>query len=260
MQVITRDDDGMRLAAAVRAVRSARLALALTGAGISVASGIPDFRSHGGLWTSFPPDEYATLEAFQANPAKAWRLYRALGRVLLGKRPNPAHHALARLEAAGLLHGIITQNVDGLHQAAGSKTVYEMHGEHYHLQCLQCGALEPITEAHMDADGVPTCVSCSFPLKPNVVLFGEPVRSMEDIDGLIDACDLLLVVGTSAQVYPAAGLVPAVKSRGGIIFEFNREQVLGRHGFGGISLLTDYYFAGDAEQTLPLLHRALEQC
>ncbi|MBP7517356.1 MAG: RNA polymerase subunit sigma, partial [Desulfobulbus sp.] len=124
------------LAAAAARLRSARKAVALTGAGVSVASGIPDFRSAGGLWTVFSPDEYATLEVFHRDPAKAWELYRALGRTLLGRSPNPAHHALAEMERQGLIQGIITQNVDNLHQQAGSTRVFEIHGDHQHLQCL----------------------------------------------------------------------------------------------------------------------------
>lgn len=260
MIVITGEETGGGLQAAARALRSARLPLALTGAGVSVASGIPDFRSHGGLWSEFSPDEYATLEVFRADPGKAWRLYRALGRVLVGKRFNEAHRALAELEKRQLLHGVITQNVDGLHQQAGSRVVHEIHGEHQHLHCLRCGLLAPMTEDLLDEEEVPCCAECDYPLKPNVVLFGEPVRALAEIEELIDQCDLLLVAGTSAQVYPAAGLVPAVKGNGGLIFEFNREQVLGQHGFGGMSILTDYFFAGDAAQMLPLLCRAVDRC
>ena len=258
--VITGTKTDNAVLAAARTLQSARLPLALTGAGVSVASGIPDFRSRGGLWTEFSPDEYATLEVFYADPAKAWRLYRALGRVLVGRRFNAAHRALAELEARGVLHGVITQNVDGLHQQAGSRVVHEMHGEHQHVQCLRCGLLIPMIEGVLDSDDVPCCEKCDFPFKPNVVLFGEPVRALAEIEDLIEQCDLLLVAGTSAQVYPAAGLVPAVKNNGGTIFEFNREQVLGRHGFGGMSPMTDYFFAGDVAETLPLLCRAVDRC
>jgi NAD-dependent deacetylase len=257
--IIGREDENA-LKQAVRALKAARLPLALTGAGVSVASGIPDFRSRGGLWTEFSPDEYATLEVFYADPVKAWRLYRALGRVLVGRQSNPAHQSLAELEAMRLLHGVITQNVDGLHQQAGSRVVFEMHGEHQHLHCLRCGLLVEMPDGLLDDDQVPRCESCAFPLKPNVVLFGEPVRKLAEIEELINQCDLLLVAGTSAQVYPAAGLVPAVKDNGGVIFEFNREQVLGQHGFGGMSVLTDYFFPGDVAMTLPLLRRAIDRC
>jgi NAD-dependent deacetylase len=237
---------------AVAAFRSATKAVALTGAGISVASGIPDFRSPGGLWTLFSPDEYATIEVFYRHPAKAWKLYRALGKTLQGKTPNPGHLALAELERQGLLAGLVTQNIDNLHQQAGSRTVLEIHGDHQHLQCLQCGALEPVTAEHYRLEEVARCRHCAFPLKPNVVLFGEEVRHLDEIHALISGCDLLLVVGTSAQVYPAASLPSRVRRQGGLIFEFNQESALSENGPDGQA---DFFFRGDAGVTLPLLAR-----
>lgn len=235
---------------AVHHFRSARLPVALTGAGISVASGIPDFRSRGGLWSKFSPDEYATLEVFLRNPEKAWQLYRALGRILDGKEPNEAHHALARLEEAGLLHGVVTQNVDMLHQRAGSMNVLEIHGEHRNLQCLRCGAQEEAVEKHYSSTDPPHCRKCGYVLKPNVVLFGEPVRKLDEIHELLEECDLLLVIGTSAQVYPAAGLSVQVKEKGGLIFEFNIEETALTRGQSYSAVGTDYFFQGDAAVTL----------
>lgn len=252
MKVIGSETD-RRLADAAALVRRSRRTVALTGAGISVGSGIPDFRSPGGLWSVFAPDEYATLEVFQRNPEKAWKLYRALGNTLLGKVHNPAHRALAELEERDLLAGVVTQNVDNLHQQAGSRVVLEIHGDHQHLQCLRCSHLEAVVEEHYRMSDIPHCPACSAVLKPNVVLFGEPVRKMDAIERLTAGCELLLVIGTSAQVYPAAGLPLAVKHRGGMIFEFNREQALGRDRFSGASLITDYFFEGDVERTLPML-------
>src|SRR5262249_1846900 len=155
-------------------------------------------------------------------PEKAWRLYRALGRTLLDREPNPAHRALAVLAASGRLAGIVTQNVDGLHQRAGSPRVLEIHGEHGRLQCLGCERLEPFLRGHLEDGPIPRCAACGHPLKPNVVLFEEPVREMTEIDRLLEGCDLLLVVGTSAEVYPAAGLSVQVLERGGSLLEFNR--------------------------------------
>jgi NAD-dependent deacetylase len=240
------------LTAAAALLRSARKAVALTGAGVSVASGIPDFRSAGGLWTVFSPDEYATLEVFQRNPAKAWELYRALGRTLLGRSPNLAHRALAEMERQGLIQGIITQNVDNLHQQAGSTRVFEIHGDHQHLQCLHCATLVAATADHYQAAEIPRCPHCASPLKPNVVLFGEPVRQLEAIHACLADCDLLLVAGTSAQVYPAAALPALVRDRGGRLFEFNREQALSATEHGQVEFL----FLGDVGRTLPLLLRA----
>lgn len=255
-------EDEAYLAVTVERFRAARCAVALTGAGVSVESGIPDFRSPGGLWTRFPPETYATLEAFRSHPERAWELYRAMGRMLEGKAPNPAHRALAELEAAGRLAGVITQNVDGLHQAAGSRKVVEIHGDHRRLQCLACARLEPVREEYLAPGPMPRCPSCGAPLKPNVVLFGEAVRGMEYVDALLDRCDLLLVAGTSARVHPASGLPAAVKWKGGCVYEFNREPtvlsdgsdagdpftLLARPLNGGVS---DYLFLGPVGETLP---------
>ena len=237
-------------------LKTATQPAALTGAGISVASGIPDFRSPGGLWSVFSPEDYATLDIFYRQPAKAWELYRALGRVLVNKKPNPAHRALAELEQQGWLNGIVTQNIDNLHQQAGSRRVFEIHGDHQHLQCLQCGHLQPLEPTQYQAAGVPRCPDCGFPLKPNVVLFGEAVRDLEAIHAFIGNCDLLLVIGTSAQVYPAAALPAMVRGHGGRIFEFNREPALnpGEQGKGGDK--DDYFFPGDVGLTLPSLVEA----
>jgi NAD-dependent deacetylase len=251
------ESSGKHLARAVSTFKDARKVAALTGAGISVGSGIPDFRSPGGLWSVFSPEEYATLDVFYNNPAKAWELYRALGAVLQGKTANAAHAALADLEEQELLSGIVTQNVDNLHQKAGSRTVFEIHGDHQHLQCLQCGMLEKVQEEHYQSSGVPRCLQCDYPLKPNVVLFGEAVRNLEEIESFIHDCDLLLVIGTSAQVFPAAGLPHTVKQNGGAIFEFNQEQTLGRGSFSGIGTMTDFFFQGDVVRTLPRLAKAL---
>jgi NAD-dependent deacetylase len=242
-----KDKDGLTEAA--RAVRAAKHVAALTGAGISVGSGIPDFRSPGGLWDIFSPEEYATLEVFYRNPAKAWELYRALGKVLVGKRPNAAHRALAELEQLGWLQGIVTQNIDNLHQQAGNRRVFEIHGDHQHLQCLHCGDLQPVAPDLYQGTAVPLCTHCSFPLKPNVVLFGEAVRELEAIHQFVADCDLLLVIGTSAQVYPAAALPAMVRQRGGRIVECNREPALSVAG----SVRTDCFLQGDVVHTLPML-------
>ncbi len=245
------------LAEAVDTFKTASCPVALTGAGISVNSGIADFRSPGGVWTIFSPDEYATLNVFLKNPQKAWKLYREMGKGLFGKKPNEAHKVLADLERKGLLKGLVTQNVDNLHQVAGSKNVLEIHGDHQHLQCLQCEAVIPVTSDHYTRHEVPVCAHCRSPLKPNIVLFGEAVRSLKAIETLIFACDLLLVIGTSAQVYPAAGLPVLVKERGGLIYEFNQEPALSAHEYANTAPFTDYFFSGDLAATLPLFGRSV---
>ncbi len=245
------------LAEAVEKFKTASCPVALTGAGISVNSGIADFRSPGGVWTIFSPEEYATLDVFLKNPQKAWKLYRQMGKGLLDKKPNQAHQVLADIEQSGLLKGLVTQNVDNLHQAAGSINVLEIHGDHQHLQCLQCDTIIPVTIDHYSMKDVPTCIHCQSPLKPNVVLFGEAVRSMDRIEELIINCDLLLVIGTSAKVYPAAGLPALVKQQGGLIYEFNQEQALSAPGYRKMSTISDYFFEGDLASTLPLFGRSV---
>lgn len=245
MQTVRPGDAGL-LAEAAGAFSAARRPCALTGAGVSVESGIPDFRSPGGLWTDYPPEEYATLSAFRRDPARAWRLFRALDALLRGRRPNPAHAALAALEAAGRLELLVTQNIDGLHQAAGSQRVAEIHGDGRRLHCIACGRLEEAAAGRVAGGGFPRCPGCGAPLKPNVVLFEEPVRGLGEIAVAIGRCDLLLVAGTSALVHPAASLPGIVRRSGGLVLEFNLEATaLTREGG------TDYFFPGPAGETLP---------
>jgi NAD-dependent deacetylase len=242
------EDDAITRAADALA-RAERVA-ALTGAGISTESGIPDFRSAGGLWAIFDPGEYATLSCFLREPEKAWRMYRALAASLVGRRPNAGHVALARLEEAGRLQGIVTQNIDGLHQAAGSRHVMELHGEARNLQCLACGRLEPARVAHLTPGPAPHCEDCGAFLKPNVVLFEEAVRDLDRAGELVRECDLLLVIGTSTEVVPAGALPARVRAGGGSILEFNLEPTaqtasgLGRSGA---------FVAGRVGTTLPLV-------
>lgn len=224
--------------------KEGRYPIALTGAGISVPSGIPDFRSPGGLWSVFKPEEYATLEVFLQNPDKAWELYRALGKVLMDKVPNQGHTALATLEKNNVLRAIITQNVDRLHQMAGSSNVIEIHGEHQHLHCLQCRNRIPVEKAHIEGQGRVDCKRCGFPLKPCVVLFGEDVRQYKEVSAIAAKADVLLVIGTSAGVYPAAELPHIVKQNGGVVYEFNQENAMHPS-------LVDYSIQGDAAVTLP---------
>ena len=251
MHTITREIGGDIYAEAAALLKGANKTMALTGAGMSVASGIPDFRSPGGLWTVFSPEEYATIEVFRRNPAKAWDLFRAMGKVLVGKRPNAAHRALAELEQQGLLEGVVTQNIDNLHQQAGSRAVFEIHGDHQHLHCLRCGEIVPMIPDHLHTAAIPHCAVCGFPLKPNVVLFGEAVRDLDAIHAAIADCDILLVIGTSAQVYPAAALPALVRQRGGRIMEFNREPAL-----RAVCGQGDFLFQGDVIHTLPALAAA----
>lgn len=230
--------------------RHGRVAV-LTGAGISVESGIPDFRSAGGLWTRYPPQEYATLHAFRRDPARVWRMLAEMEAVLDRARPNPGHRALARLEEAGIVEGVITQNIDGLHQEAGSRRVVEFHGSHHTLTCLACGRRYARSEARQL--GVPPPCSCRELLKPDVVFFGEqiPEHALEESHRLAACCRVMLVIGTSAEVAPANDLPWLARRSGALVVEVNREpsSLTGR--------ATDVFLQGPATRVLGDLVQAV---
>jgi len=195
--------------------------VALTGAGISVPSGIPDFRSPGtGLWANVDPMEVAHISVWRRDPARFWSFYGQRFAILDGKRPNGAHHALVELERRGLLAGVITQNIDGLHAAAGTRDPIEVHGSVRTASCLSCGlsfSLDVVRErANGDFEGVPRC-DCSAALKPDVVLFGEmlPEEAMERALALSAGAGLMLAVGSSLEVWPVAGLPGDTLAGGG---------------------------------------------
>lgn len=198
----------------------ARSAVALTGAGVSVPSGIPDFRSPGtGLWEKVDPMEVAHISVFERDPERFWRYYRPRFQALGDKRPNAAHEALAELERRGLLAGVITQNIDRLHRAAGSREVVEVHGSIETSSCRECGArfgLERVEEL-FDGAGVAICAECGGPVKPDVVLFGEllPEAAMARAQELAEGADLMLCVGSSLAVHPVAGLPELTLAGGG---------------------------------------------
>jgi NAD-dependent protein deacetylase/lipoamidase len=179
----------------------------LTGAGVSTESGIPDFRSRTGIWTQYDPMEYATIDAFRRDPAKVWDFYAKRLAVLAEAKPNAAHRALAELERRGLVEAVITQNVDRLHQEAGSKRVIEVHGSIRSASCLECGHREEYEQV-LELGPVPACAECGAVLKPDVVMFGEllPDGLMEEASELVGGAGLLLVVGSSLEVYPVAAL------------------------------------------------------
>jgi NAD-dependent deacetylase len=202
-------------------IRSAGSVVALTGAGISVPSGIPDFRTPGtGLWANVDPMEVAHIDVFRRDPERFWRFYGERFTSLRDKRPNGAHHALVELRRRGHLEAVVTQNIDGLHEAAGLDDVIEVHGSIAHASCLACGeqcALEDVRAAlDAAADGVPRC-SDGHPLKPDVVLFGEflPEEALRRASALAAAADLLLCVGSSLEVYPIAQLPQITLAAGG---------------------------------------------
>jgi NAD-dependent deacetylase len=205
-------------------LRQSRLAVALTGAGLSVESGIPAFRGTQGLWDRFDPLEYAHIEAFRANPKKVWAMLAELGGLVDRARPNPAHRGLARLEEMGYLQAVITQNIDALHQRAGSREVIEFHGNGQRLVCLGCG--RPYAQEAVTLENLPPRCSCGGILKPDVVFFGEPIPPGASEKALAYArqCDVMLVIGTSAVVAPASHLPLIAKQQGARIVEINLER------------------------------------
>ena len=197
-----------------------RLAVALTGAGVSVPSGIPDFRTpETGLWAKVDPMEVAHISVFEREPERFWSYYRPRFQALGDKEPNRAHEALAELERRGLIEGVITQNIDRLHRAAGSENVIEVHGSIETSSCMECGRSFGLDEVDglFDQHGIAICTACSGPVKPDVVLFGEllPEEAIGRATELAEGADLMLCVGSSLAVHPVAGLPQLTLSHGG---------------------------------------------
>lgn len=211
--------DIQRLAELIRASRST---VALTGAGISVPSGIPDFRTPGtGLWSEVDPFEVASIEAFQRDPKRFWEFYRPRFEALSGVEPNPAHEVLAELEGEGLLGAVITQNIDRLHSAAGTRELIEVHGSIATSSCIACERAYELAEvdALFDPQGIAYCDGCAGLVKPDVVLFGEmlPVAAIERARELAAGAELMLCIGSSLEVFPVAGLPELTLAAGGKI-------------------------------------------
>jgi NAD-dependent deacetylase len=207
----------------------ARIA-AFTGAGISAESGIPTYRGAGGIWGKFDPARVAHVDTFREDPSLYWEFFRAVRYPSLrDAKPNAGHAALARLEAAGRLSCVVTQNIDGLHRAAGSKRVIELHGNSRRIECLDCGAVFGMEEVHgqMAAGGkkVPACAACGGRLKPAVVFFGEglPPDALREAAEETEACDAMLCVGSSLVVYPAAAFPESVAARGAPVLIVNAD-------------------------------------
>jgi len=244
----------MSVEAAARLMARARRVVALTGAGISTESGLPDFRSPHGLWRGVDPMAVASRTALEARPEAFYEFYRARLAKLAEARPNPAHRALADLERAGRVQTIITQNVDGLHQAAGSRRVIEIHGNLRESACTGCGAVGPIgllVEA-LDAGGLPRCPRCGGLLKPNVVLFEDllPQGPWRQAVRAARTCHVMLVVGSSLQVAPAASLPQEALDGGARLVIVNREAT-------PYDRAASVVVCGEAGQILPRLAAAL---
>ncbi|MBC7081411.1 MAG: NAD-dependent deacylase [Thermoplasmatales archaeon] len=213
-------------------IKKSKFCIALTGAGISTESGIPDFRSKDGIWSRYDINEYGTIESFIRNPSKVWRLFEEMIKSFSEAKPNKAHLSLAEMEREGIIKAIITQNVDNLHAKAGSKNIIEFHGNFSILKCIKCGKKYELEKM------VRIC-ECGGLVKPNIIMFGEeiPKDAIEKSFELAEKCDLILVVGTSCSVYPA-GYIPIIAKRNGAkIVEINKEET-------EITHLADYVLRG----------------
>ncbi len=239
-------------------IRNSSCLIALTGAGISVESGIPDFRSAGGLWSKYDPEIYANIDTFRRSPEKCWEMIFETLELTVPADPNPAHRALAELEDSGLLKAVITQNIDSLHQKAGSRNVIEYHGSGADLVCLKCGAEYSMKEFEDDRirRNPPLCRNkgCGAVLKPSIIFFGEmiPEHALYSSAELAEKADAVLIVGTSAVVYPAAAIPPEAKRHGAKIIECNLEKT------GFTRSITDVFLQGKAGEILPELVKAVK--
>lgn len=236
------------------------MTVALTGAGISVPSGVPDFRGEAGLWRRYEPELYASYRQFCRDPSYFWEMHLDIMKTLVNAVPNPAHRALALLEEMHLMEGIITQNIDGLHQKAGSTVVYELHGTNESCSCIDCGKhfstqeisttlfsikKEKLISLMRSGKKIPRC-DCGGFIKPDVILFGEllPEQPVHAARELARSCDLLLVIGTSLTVQPA-GSIPL------IAMECGSTLAIINKGPGPLDVCADIVLLGSAEEIMP---------
>jgi NAD-dependent deacetylase len=204
-------------------VREHRPCVVLTGAGVSTESGIPDFRTAGGIWEQYDPGEVATIDALRRDPVRVWEFYAHRLGAVRAAEPNDGHRALAELEEQGWVLAVVTQNVDGLHQRAGSREVVEVHGSLRQAECIHCGVRVSMEKAVASLP-LPPCPECGEILKPGVVMFGEllPAAAIERAQELVAEAGLLLVVGSSLEVHPVAALPGAALAAGGTLAIVNR--------------------------------------
>lgn len=236
-------------------IRSASSVVVLTGAGVSTPSGIPDFRSpFSGLWNTFDPMEVASIWGFHDNPERFYRWFMPVARAIRAARPNAAHHALAALERAGKLDLLITQNIDGLHQQAGSSAVVELHGDIRSARCLGCAEETPSDTLweRVERGEVLRCADCGNLLKPNAILFGEPLpyESLRRAQEAALRCDLMVAIGTSLEVEPASDLPHLARRRGSRLAIINRQPT-------SVDTLADVTVRGDIGSVLPQLLEVL---
>ncbi len=238
---------------ALEIIKEAKKGVVFTGAGLSTASGIPDFRSANGIWTQYPVREYAYIDAFTKNPKKVWDFFKLRIQEMLAVLPNKAHIALAQLEKKGYLTALITQNIDNLHQRAQSKNVLELHGSLNNAHCLECDSQFPLKDEWIKSPSLPLCSTCQKILKPGVVFFGEPLpqdifkKAMEQTL----SSGFVIVAGTSAEVFPAAQIPYSAKRQGSAIIEINKEPT------SLTQSITDVFLQGKVEEILPLIEEGL---
>jgi len=237
-------------------IGSAERVVALTGAGVSVPSGIPDFRTPGvGIWAEVDPMKVATIDAFHRDTKAFWEFYRPRFEMLADKQPNPAHFALAELEQRGRLEAVITQNIDRLHGVAGTRELIEVHGSVATSSCTACGSSWPLAEvdALFEDDGIAICTGCGGKVKPDVILFGEllPVAEIERARELAESADLMLCVGSSLEVFPAAGLPEVTLEAGGRIAILTQSST-------PYDREASVRLDGDVAEQLPALVRAVD--
>ena len=225
-------------------------AVALTGAGISVESGIPAFRGSQGLWEKWDPRIFE-ISFFRQDPVQSWQLLMELDKLMMAAQPNEGHKALAELERMGIVQVVITQNIDGLHQEAGSGEVVEFHGSSRRMRCLECG--KPWPREQVSLDELPPLCTCKGLIKPDVVFFGEAIPEQAGIAayGASNACEAMLVIGTSAVVAPASHLPSIAKRAGAKVIEINMEP----SALGNIS---DFVLLGSASEILPRIIKEIK--
>jgi len=217
--------DSTLIKEAANLIKTSRHCFAFTGAGISIESGIPPFRGEGGLWSKYDPI-VLDLDYFKENPAESWAVIKEIFYDFFGKaKPNSAHLALAKMEDADLLTSVVTQNIDNLHQAAGSKTVWEFHGNSHSLECTECNSKYKIKDLNFDQLPV-LCPKCSGLVKPDFIFFGEAIPQLAYNKSVEEAsnADLVIIIGSTGEVMPASYIPQIAKQNGATIIEINPEK------------------------------------
>lgn len=234
----------------VQQLRSAQRVAVLCGAGVSAESGVPTFRdAQSGLWARYAPEELATPQAFEENPALVWEWYEWRRGLITHAQPNPAHYALVEIEKRVSSFTLITQNVDGLHQQAGSQNILELHGNIWHNRCFRCNQAIDIPQAPIH--DLVHCPDCGGNVRPGVVWFGEPipVEELQQAWKAARKCQIFFSIGTSAVVYPAAAMPEVAKESGALLVEINPHET-------PLTTSADYFLAGPAGHILPELVRS----